>query len=727
MRFEISETVHTPDREMVLRALEICSREVSSNVVRFGDRITLQGLGPSPRAKNPRDTTVFCVNAQNDLTIINGEVSFQASALLGDQPQSDVVRSKIEELFNQMKAQIDIDELNAVRAAVSLPPTTTTVSSAMSADASEEGFVAASVEHRESETRVAHSESGSADAISAAEFKSAIGSGQSAKSKDTVPPEQNVGAESSVEPERNAWLDDLFSQLKAQVDLEEKLATDAVATASIAAPTPATTGVTDYFANDISENASDVTVASDKRAEITNASSTELTELESFFSSKETTKQERTISTEQNAGMEQDAELKRHVEPEQNLDLKENAWLKELFNKMNARIDLEDQRIGQRAIAEASIDSSLPTTTNDMSSIVTEDVSAGEATSTDAPVREPEVMNSNVESNSENVAPIAESEVAAGSKQEAEDGRISELVQHAGVESSVELQPNLELEQSAKHTQSIEAQLTALQEESAKIVEEVKEEPSVDPGQSVWLQHVTELDLHARKPLEEQQFLVAGAVEEAPPKKRLAKRMTGLVVLLLVAAGIFTLYRARFNPEVPTVQTTIEQPAPIATDPLPATEPAHVADTKPLLPPTRSQVADPTIQAADIRVWLANWASAMRTRDASAQAAFYADTVDEYVGKYDVSKDAVLKDREATIHMRKGLWTVKMEKVVIERQTKSEAEVRLIKHFIDETAPSEIVESFVPTRLKLKRVAEGGWRITSEQDLPTSSPASPAR
>jgi ketosteroid isomerase-like protein len=690
MRFEISETVHTPDRELVLRALEICSREVSSNVVRFGDRITLQGLGPSPRAKNPRDTTVFCVNAQNDLTVISGEVNFQASALLGDQPQGDVVRSKIEELFNQMKAQI-------------------------------------SGEHRESEIRGEHSESGLVEAISAAEFESVPGSDQSARSEETVVPEQNVVVEPNVEPERNVWLDDLFSQLKAQVDLEEKLTTDAVATASIAASMPTITGVTDSLANDVSEKASDVTVASDKRADITNASSTELTELESFFSLKETTEPERTISTEQNAGMEQDVELKRHVEPEQNFDLKENAWLKELFNKMNARIDLEDQRIGQSAIAEAPIDSSLPTPTDDMSSIVTEDVSAGEASSTDAPVIEPEFINSNVESNSENVAPIAESEVAAGSKQDAEDGRISDLGQHAGVESSVELQPNLELEQSAKHAQSIEAQLTALQEESAKIVEEVKEQPSVDPGQSVWLQHVTELDLHARKPLEDQQFLVAGAVEEAPPKKRLAKWMVGLIVLLLVAAGIFTLYRTRFNPEVPAVQTTIEQPAPSSTDSLPATEPAHVADTKPLLPPTQSQVADPAVQVADIRVWLANWASAMRTRDASAQAAFYADTVDEYVGKYDVSKDAVLKDREATIHMRKGLWTVKMEKVVIERQTKSEAEVRLVKHFIDETAPSEIVESFVPTRLKLKRVAEGGWRITSEQDLQTSSPASPAR
>jgi hypothetical protein len=36
--------------------------------------------------------------------------------------------------------------------------------------------------------------------------------------------------------------------------------------------------------------------------------------------------------------------------------------------------------------------------------------------------------------------------------------------------------------------------------------------------------------------------------------------------------------------------------------------------------------------------------------------------------------------------------------------------------------PTEIMESFVPTRLTLKRT-DGGWRITSEQDLPGYSAA----
>jgi hypothetical protein len=66
--------------------------------------------------------------------------------------------------------------------------------------------------------------------------------------------------------------------------------------------------------------------------------------------------------------------------------------------------------------------------------------------------------------------------------------------------------------------------------------------------------------------------------------------------------------------------------------------------------------------------------------------------------------------------MRKGLWTVKMEKVEVIRQTGSEAEVRLVKHFIDASEQSEIMESFVPARLILKRVGTT-WRITSEEDL----------
>ncbi|WP_433972112.1 hypothetical protein [Tunturiibacter lichenicola] len=714
MRFEILETVPTPDREMVLRALEMCSREVSSKVVRYGDRITLQGLGPSPRAKNVRDTTVFRVDADDDKTIISGEVSFQASALLGDQPQGDVVRSKIEELFNQMKAQIGIDELHPVGSALSVSAVSIEADSGVTTDVLNESASTAFIQNQEVEIRPEHSEAGAVEVVSAYNSELAINFERNAESERNVPAEQNVEVE-----ERNVWLDELFSQLKAQGDLEERLALDGVATAPTTTSIQATVGVTDSVVADISEKAADITVSSDKPEEIMIASTEPA--LAEPIGLEESNGPTWAALTAQNAEVEQNVDLKRRVEPEGNFDLKENAWLEDLFHQMNAQIDVEGSPTAQDVIGTASIDSSLSTTTDDASSISTEGISAKEAAFIDAPDNEPEVMNSDVESNSEMEASVAVSEVAANSKQNAEDSRTSEAVQDAEVESSIKLQPNPELEQSVKHAQSIEAQLTALQEESAKAVETAKGQPSIDPVQSVWLQHVTELDQHARKPFETPPFLVAGAVEEAPQRKRSAKWVTGLVALLLIAAGIFFfLYRSRFSPEVPSAQT-IEQPAPVTTDSLPTTEPSHVPDAKLPLPLTKRPVVDPAVQVTDVRVWLDNWAAAMRTRDASAQAAFYADTVNEYVGKYDVSKDAVLKDREATIHMRKGLWTVKMEKVVIVRQTKSEAEVRLVKHFIDEPVPSEIVESFVPTRLKLKRVDGRGWRITSEQDLPSLS------
>ena len=111
MKFEIRETVKNPDPEVVLRALEMCSREISDDVTRFDDRILVRGLGPSPRSKNKNDNTLFRVDADGGETVIVGEVNFQASALLGDASQEDVVRAKLQDLFEQMKAQIDLDTL----------------------------------------------------------------------------------------------------------------------------------------------------------------------------------------------------------------------------------------------------------------------------------------------------------------------------------------------------------------------------------------------------------------------------------------------------------------------------------------------------------------------------------------------------------------------------------------------------------------------------------------
>jgi hypothetical protein len=127
VRFKTNEAVSVQDPEVVLRALETCLRDVSSEVVRDGDKIILRGLGPSLATVNYQDTTVLSVSAENNETIINADVKFQASALLGNTPQDAVVRSKLDQVFDNMRTQIDME--SRMEAASSEAPSPTAVSS----------------------------------------------------------------------------------------------------------------------------------------------------------------------------------------------------------------------------------------------------------------------------------------------------------------------------------------------------------------------------------------------------------------------------------------------------------------------------------------------------------------------------------------------------------------------------------------------------------------------
>ena len=117
MRVQTSETLETHDAEMVLCALEVSLRDISTEVVRQGRQITLRGLGPSQRTVNRNDITVFEVNAENNRTTIHADVTYQASALLGDAPQSDLVLLKLDRVFDSVKMQ-----LGTRRVRVSAPP-----------------------------------------------------------------------------------------------------------------------------------------------------------------------------------------------------------------------------------------------------------------------------------------------------------------------------------------------------------------------------------------------------------------------------------------------------------------------------------------------------------------------------------------------------------------------------------------------------------------------------
>ena len=109
MRFQTTETVQTPDFEIVLRTLETTLPEISSEVVRDGQRITLRGLGPSPRTRNPRDITILHVSSDGATTVIHADVTFQASALLGATSQDSVVRSKLDYVFDQVRSQLSLE------------------------------------------------------------------------------------------------------------------------------------------------------------------------------------------------------------------------------------------------------------------------------------------------------------------------------------------------------------------------------------------------------------------------------------------------------------------------------------------------------------------------------------------------------------------------------------------------------------------------------------------
>ena len=108
MKFELIETVAVQDPELVLRVLEVHLQKVAGEVVRTEGQITAYGIGPSPRTVNRRDTTIFEGRPVEGSTVLTASVTYQASALLGNSPQDDIVRSKIEGAIDEMRAQLKV-------------------------------------------------------------------------------------------------------------------------------------------------------------------------------------------------------------------------------------------------------------------------------------------------------------------------------------------------------------------------------------------------------------------------------------------------------------------------------------------------------------------------------------------------------------------------------------------------------------------------------------------
>ena len=119
---------------------------------------------------------------------------------------------------------------------------------------------------------------------------------------------------------------------------------------------------------------------------------------------------------------------------------------------------------------------------------------------------------------------------------------------------------------------------------------------------------------------------------------------------------------------------------------------------------------------SDPRIWLESWADAMRGEDAGEQASFYADPMEHYALKSNVSNADVWLDKKNAIQSRPTGWTVKLEDVVVEPRPDASMRVRLTKHYTSQSDGGSVSERLIHSQLKLRKI-DGQWKITSEQNL----------
>lgn len=141
-------------------------------------------------------------------------------------------------------------------------------------------------------------------------------------------------------------------------------------------------------------------------------------------------------------------------------------------------------------------------------------------------------------------------------------------------------------------------------------------------------------------------------------------------------------------------------------------------------PPTGEEAAEvgppPNLTAkpaqAVVTEWVRDWAEAQASGDAEAQASYYADPVDRYFLRSRVSHAAMLAEKETAIAARPPKFSFTIEDVVVERESATDARVRLVKHVESQTASKMTRIVRVHSLLVLKRM-DGAWKIVQERDL----------
>src|ERR1700733_293092 len=119
MRFQTKRVIQREDPQLVLHALEISFRQLSLDVVLDGSAIILHGLGPSPRTINHHDAAILQVVTEANRTIINADITFQPSCLLGESPQVEAVSYKLDCVFDRMSTEISLERRRKARSVIS--------------------------------------------------------------------------------------------------------------------------------------------------------------------------------------------------------------------------------------------------------------------------------------------------------------------------------------------------------------------------------------------------------------------------------------------------------------------------------------------------------------------------------------------------------------------------------------------------------------------------------
>ncbi len=103
MHFQISEILEATDVDLVVHLLEESLRALAKDVVRTEQELVAFGIGPSPKVKNGNDKAVFHSSAVDAGVCVSVDVNYQASGLLGNTSQNEVVRDKILSAIHEAK------------------------------------------------------------------------------------------------------------------------------------------------------------------------------------------------------------------------------------------------------------------------------------------------------------------------------------------------------------------------------------------------------------------------------------------------------------------------------------------------------------------------------------------------------------------------------------------------------------------------------------------------